>query len=61
MKKILIILVSLLATGCGCSKGPEHAEHFTYEGHDYIYFRNIPGYGSGVVHDPNCWCMIDCD
>lgn len=57
MKKILIILTCLLATGCSCSKGPGRVEHFTYEGHEYIYFMRL----SGVVHDPNCWCMIDCD
>lgn len=59
MKKILIILAGLLVVGC--HNGPTHAEHFTFEEHEYIYFRKIPGHGSGVVHDPNCWCMIDCD
>ena len=58
MRKILIILAGLLVVGC---QGPNVTEHFTYEGHEYIYFRKIPGYGSGVVHDPNCWCMNDCD
>ena len=44
-------------------------EKFEFEGHRYIWFINdaniVNGYGhgtsGGIVHDPNCECMIDYD
>ncbi|MBQ3416164.1 MAG: hypothetical protein IJH39_12685 [Clostridia bacterium] len=44
-------------------------EKFEFEGHRYIWFANeaniVNGYGKGatggIVHDPNCTCMIDYD
>lgn len=66
MKRKLSILITILflfgITSCddAFSKRTK-TTHFEYEGHKYIYFRVIPGYGSGVVHDPDCWCMIDYD
>ena len=39
-------------------------EKFTFEDHDYIWFKaynGTLGYSGGIVHDPNCKCMIDYD
>ena len=66
MKKI-VILLSLLAL-CGCSnknKEPEKSESiftdvttFKYKEHQYIGFRPYSDLW-GVVHDPDCPCMIN--
>lgn len=69
MKKFLIVLIGilLLAGLSGCAKREAtsvpsiKAMKFEYEGHQYIYFRKVPGHSGGPVHDPNCWCMIDYD
>lgn len=62
MKKILILIVSLLCL-FGCSEKASdgvYVEKFKYEQHDYLMFYTI-GRFTGVEHDPNCWCMIDYD
>ena len=67
MKKALFIISFLSIVGItGCSQlntNHENAIPFEYEGHDYICFRVYDGKSqsimTGVVHDPNCWCMID--
>ena len=66
MKKIILILLLLLCMGCSHTNSVKventniHAVRFEYEGHSYIQF-NKGAYVSGYVHDPDCWCMIDCD
>ena len=67
MKKALLIISFLSIIGItGCSQlttTHENAIHFEYEDHDYISFRVYDSKTqcvmTGVVHDPNCWCMID--
>jgi ABC-type glycerol-3-phosphate transport system substrate-binding protein len=71
MRKLFIILAVVLGLS-GCSSAPVKsahsiddtmdvtAMHFTSEEHQYILFA--VGYKwAGVVHDPDCWCMIDPD
>lgn len=71
MKKIITVFVSiLLLSGCACITKvgeryelPENAVtaiHFESEGHQYIWFVRGRS-GIGVVHDPECWCMVDYD
>ena len=40
-------------------------EKFEFEGHKYIWFRSLnggyAGWDGGIVHDPDCECMIDYD
>ena len=50
MHKTIIILAFLLAS---CARQIE-AEHYTYEGHDYIIMRQ--GHHIAVTHDPDCPC-----
>lgn len=66
MKKIILILLLLLCIGCSSTDGVQvedtgiYAVKFEYEGHSYIQF-NEGRNGTGYVHDPDCWCMIDYD
>lgn len=70
MKKIIfVVLLLLLCMGCSPTNSVQventdiYAVRFEYEGHSYIQFnagRTANGI-SGYVHDPDCWCMIDCD
>ena len=61
MKKLIIAILLL----SGCSHDASYNVHkFTFEGHQYIEFYNFHTlYGGigGVVHDPECECMIDYD
>ena len=38
---------------------------FDFENHKYIWFRSLnggyTGWDGGIVHDPDCDCMIDYD
>lgn len=41
-----------------------YARKFIFEEHQYIEFTHYRGgydNNTGVVHDPNCWCMVDLD
>jgi len=69
MRKIFILLVIILGIfGCTPTKtvrdiddtASVSAMHFTSENHHYILFT-IDGSRGGIVHDPDCWCMIDYD
>lgn len=71
MKKIITIFISLLLlSGCACvTKTERRVElpensittvHFESEGHQYIWFIR-DGSSIGIIHDPECWCMIDYD
>mgnify|MGYP003475495980 CR=1 FL=1 len=66
---LLILLLLVIVTSCEKPTSvPEiktnvasvriKAYDFSYEGHDYIYFKSGSGkYGTGgVVHNPNCIC-----
>lgn len=64
MKKILTLILSIfILFGCtsNTSNPNVHAYKFTFEQHEYIMFYETPGHATGVVMDPNCWCMIDYD
>ena len=63
MKKI-IALLTLLVLCCSCivenRKTPEQNCKFEFEGHQYIAFKFFKWTsGIGIVHDPDCECMID--
>lgn len=62
MKKI-IALLTLLVLCCSCiehRETPEQNCKFEFEGHQYIAFKFFKWTsGIGIVHDPNCECMID--
>ena len=74
MKKcVSAIFTALLLCGCGPESQQAvysddgttiYARKFTFEEHQYIeFYRPTEPYDNctGFVHDPNCWCMIDCD
>ena len=51
-----------------CSDGTVlKATKFWFEDHLYVCFRGTPVHSTpvysktGIVHDPNCWCMEDVD
>ena len=64
MKKLLILIVTLLATS-GCYSVDEQGHkytsygsnvyYFTHENHQYIRFGG--GNDCGIVHNPDCPCM----
>jgi len=68
MRKIFILLVIMLGlSGCdGPTKSTRSVDdsmdvaalHFTSEGHKYILF-SLNLRWAGVVHDPECECMVD--
>lgn len=69
MKKIITLLcLIVLTSSCAITNSIETSDpdirvkKITFEEHDYILFQDYSRhvYG-GVVHDPNCWCMVDCD
>ena len=39
----------------------DYVHHFSYHGHDYIYFSKGSGHGctAAVSHDPDCKCKED--
>ena len=61
--KILYLFIFSLLISC-CTSNDEHftsdkVEHFTYDGHDYLYFRVIHTdkclrAPASCVHSPNC-------
>ena len=63
MKKFLSLLVCIFLIFVSCSNNNTIKEpsvcgyKFTYEQHEYIMFTS-PVHG-GIVHNPECWCMID--
>ena len=67
MKKILAILIMLVAllTSCDTSANQEEAQEITstfrevnYKGHSYIMFKYCTGYQgyAGLTHNPDCPC-----
>ena len=60
MKKLLLILFSILFISCNNIHDKEIIPieetgiyKIVYKEHDYLMF-NITGYKAGVVHDPDC-------
>ena len=76
MKKIIVLLVLILCL-CSCKENKtvvyddpttalfNEIVHFNYQGHRYIWFKTYEGlqqgWSGGIVHDPDCECMIDYD
>lgn len=62
MKKIIALLATLVLC-CSCyeyRETPSQNCKFEFEGHQYIAFKMFTfGQGIGIVHDPDCPCMID--
>lgn len=67
MKKILFLFITILIlVSCNNSgvktatdvnggiRGSVIAKEFSYNGHNYIEFKDVSMYGQGFVHDPNC-------
>ena len=75
MKKlIIVVLAALLLGGCEGNQEPvvrhatdanmfEQVVEFEYNKHQYIWFKNEDGlsWSGGIVHDPDCWCMVEYD
>ena len=69
MKKIILSVFFALLL-CGCKTDVQkpidnnqkyYGEKFTFEGHQYIVFSRRVAGQCGIVHDPDCECMIDYD
>lgn len=62
MKRILFILaIAVMATSCFNPEWEQSSKDlfvrkFTYNGHNYIEFKDNTMYGQGYVHDPDCPC-----
>lgn len=64
MKHLLILFSLALAVMATSCFGPEWEQsgedffvrEFTYNGHNYIEFKDNAMYGQGYVHDPDCPC-----
>ncbi len=75
MKKFILAIFAVLLLAA-CEPESQKATHsddgttiysrkFEFEGHQYIEFYRLGSFRydnyTGFVHDPNCWCMVDCD
>lgn len=74
MRAFFLAVAVLLLSGCGNHEIHNEAEvtyeirneakirRFEFEGHTYIWFKRLhSGYSGGIVHDPDCQCMIEYD
>ena len=62
MKKIIALLttLTLCCSCCEYRETPSQNCKFEFEGHQYIAFKFFKySNGVGIVHDPDCPCMID--